>query len=70
MNLRQRLKRIDQQVADGVKPKATRHLLESLMRYFVIHRRLMTAVKLGHKTREEMTSEEWTVFCRGLRRIL
>lgn len=34
------------------------------MRYLLIHRHLRVAIKLGHKTRQEMTPEEWADFCK------
>lgn len=64
MNLRQRLKRLDERVADRSEPKATRQVLESMMRYFIVHRHLIAVVQLGHKSREEMTLEEWADFRR------
>ncbi len=62
MKLRQRLSRIERQIESrSVKP--TRHWLESLMRYVLIHAHLAAVVKLSHKTREEMSEEEWIEFC-------
>lgn len=63
MKLHQRLARIEQQIGSRAGLKPHRHLLESIMRFFLIHRHLAVAVKLGHKKREEMSQEEWATFC-------
>ncbi|MDQ3821400.1 MAG: hypothetical protein M3362_27485 [Acidobacteriota bacterium] len=38
------------------------HILECLMRFGLVHNHLKCVIPLGHKTREEMTDEEWSDF--------
>jgi hypothetical protein len=64
VSLNQRLVRVEG-FLDSVPQFDALDDLRALMRYLLTYYHLMTIIPLGHKTREQMTPEEWNKFRRG-----
>ena len=61
MSLLARVAQAEKELAAGAQMEHGA-VLRGLMRYFIVHNHLATVVPLGHKTRAEMTPEEWRAF--------